>query len=238
MINFYERVSESYFKLRSYDVDEAETRKNEFEIKNNEVYLRNMSDIELRDFLNGFCSDMSKELAVATKEKTKLILHVISSCDLFLKALDNYGSKGNYDRALELFLQRNAEKITKEKLHYVNKEKIKKIGKRFVVVTLAVSATIGINYGLIKSGIIGLGSNNNILTPDKVEYYFEDDVYSGNKHYFIIDDEHTIEEVAEKYGVSTSFIRVISGNPKSLNPGDEILIFGPISPKINSGKSK
>ena len=238
MINFYERVSESYFKLRSYGVDEDEAKKYEFEIKNNEVYLRNMSDVELKKFLKDTCSDMGKELALATKEKTKPVLNVISSCDLFLKALDNYGSKGNYDRALELSLQKDAEKRTKNNLRYVNKEKIRKIGKRFVVITLAVSAVVGINYGLVKSGIIGPGSNNNIPTPDRVEYYVDNDVYHDNKYRVVIDEECTVAEVAEKYGVSASFIRVINGDPKALKPGDEIIIFGPLSPRIDSAKSK
>lgn len=238
MINFYERVSESYFKLRSFGVDEAEAKKNEFEIKNNEVYLRNMSDVELKKFLKDTCSDMGKELALATKEKTKPVLNVISSCDLFLKALDNYGSKGNYDRALELSLQKDAEKRTEKNLRYVNKEKIRKIGKRFVVITLAVSAVVGINYGLVKSGIIGPGSNNNVLTPDRKEYYVDNDVYRDNKYHFVVEDERTVEEVAKKYGVSPSFIQVISGDPKALKPGDEIIIFGPLSPRIDSGRSK
>lgn len=238
MINFYERVSESYFKLRSYDVDEAEAKKNEFEIKNNEVYLRNMSDVELKKFLKDKCSDMGKELALATKEKTKPILNVISSCDLFLKALDNYGSKGNYDRALELFLQKEAEKRTEQNLRNVNKEKIRKIGKNFVLITLTVSAVVGINYGLVKSGIISPGSNNNVLTPDRKEYYVDNDVYRDNKYHFVVEDERTVEEVAEKYGVSPSFIQVISEDPKALKPGDEIIIFGPLSPRIDSGRSK
>lgn len=238
MINFYERVSESYFKLRSYGVDEAEAKKYEFEIKNNEVYLRNMSGVELKKFLKDTYSDMGKELALATKEKTKPVLNVISSCDLFLKALDNYGSKGNYDRALELFLQKDAEKRTEQNLRYVNKEKIRKIGKKFVVVTLGVGIVFGINYGLIKKGIIGPGSNNNIPTPDRIEYYVDNDVYRDNKYHFVIEDERTVDEVAKKYGVSPSFIQVISGDPKALKPGDEIIIFGPLSPRIDSGRSK